>query len=213
MDSPYGNFIVIDSETGGIPSKGKEAFTDIALTELALVVVSQGLEIIHQDSWLIKPYKEDLIFEKAAEIASGISRKMVEEQGLELEVVHKAVQSVLKKYKFGSKLPTVVFHNMKFDIPFLVNMFEFCKDDFTKYVKDEPEDTLKWSRMCWQESVNYKLGTCCLNAGVTLVDAHRALSDSLATARLWIYFQNNLRGNNKSASSTPIKKFRDTFEL
>jgi len=214
MDSPYQNFVVIDIESGGLTGKDKKAVYDIALTEVAMVIVSKELEIIDQGSWLIKPYKEGLIFDKGAEIASGISRLMCEQQGLDLLASQQEMAKMLKKYKYGNKLPVVLGHNfIKFDADFMLNSFEFCKDDFMKYVNPEPEDTLKWARMTWQESVNYKLGTCCLNAGVTLVDAHRALSDSLATARLWIYFQNNLRGNNKSASSTPTKKFRETFEL
>jgi DNA polymerase III epsilon subunit-like protein len=49
-------FLVLDTETGGLLSKGKEATIDIALTEIGVVVVdSESLEIINEHSWLIKP--------------------------------------------------------------------------------------------------------------------------------------------------------------
>lgn len=213
MDSPYKNYVVLDFETGGLPSKDKKAFTDIAATELALVIVSDDLQITDQMVVMFKPYKEGLIYDKGAEMASGISRQMVEQQGLDLPIAFKQITDFLKKHKDGKKLPVMVGHNMKFDVPFMINMFDFMKDDLAKYVQPEFEDTIKWSRMCWQESTNYKLGTCCQNAGITLQDAHRSLTDTLATAKLWVYFQKNLRGQGQTVIKNEAKRFRDTFEL
>ena len=213
MDSPYRNYLVIDTETGGLPKGDKKAVYDYALTEIAVVAVSQQLEIIDQTSWLIKPYKEDLLYEKKAEEVSGISQQMCINEGLDASEVHKYFLAMLKKHKVGSQLPVIVMHNMRFDIPFLMNFFEFMKDDLTKYVKPEPEDTLKWARMCWPVSTNYKLGTCCENANITLQDAHRALTDTIATAKLWIYFQKNLRGVGQTSITKETPRFRDTFEL
>lgn len=215
MQSPFCNFIVIDVETGGLPNKTKKAVYDIALTEVAFVTVSSELEIIDQKAWLIKPYKEDLIYDKAAELASNISKQMCIDQGMDLLVAQKEMVSFLKKYKYGSRSPVVLGHNfIKFDADFMLNSFEFCKDDLMKYVSQEPEDTIKWSRLCWQESVNYKLGTCCENAGIQLIDAHRAMTDTLATAKLWIHFQKNLRGQGQtSIKNNEVKSFRNGFEL
>jgi len=216
MDSPYQNFIVIDVETGGLPSKIKKAVFDIALTEIALVVVSKELEIIDQYSWLIKPYKEGLVYSQEAAVTSGITKEMVEEQGEDLKEVCMKVIDVFKKYKVGTKLPVLLGHNfIKFDSEFMLNMFEFCKFDLMKYVNPEPEDTIKWSRLAWVESVNYKLGTCCENANITLQDAHRALSDTIATAKLWIEFMKRLRGMSTSCNDQSEVKntYRVKFEL
>lgn len=220
MQSPYQNYISIDVETGGLPNTTKKAVYDFALTEVAFVAINKDLEIVEKQSWLIRPYKEDLIYDKRAEEASGISRAMVEEQGMDLNVAVKEMIAFLKRYKVGSSLPTVFGHNfIKFDADFMINAFEFCKENFLKYVKEEPEDTIKWARLCWPESDNYKNGTCCRNAGVVLTDAHRALSDAIATAQLWIWFMKNLRGTGSntmavSAGDIPaIRRFREGFEL
>lgn len=213
MKSPYSNFVVIDIESGGLPNATKRAVYNIALTEVAFVVVSANLEVVEEKSWLIKPYKEDLIYDKGAEIASGISRAMVEKDGMDIQTAVAEQKAILKKYKDGSALPVVLGHNfVKFDSEFMINSFEFCKEDILKYVNSEPEDTLKWSRLRWPESNNYKLGTCCENAGITLIDAHRALNDTRVTAQLWIHFMKNLRGEN-TKQLEPTKRFRANFEL
>lgn len=214
MLSPYQNFIICDFETGGLPSKTKKAVYDVAVTEIALVAINSKLEIVEQASWLVKPYKEGLEYNPAAAAASGITKQMTEEQGEDIFFVQKEIVKFLKKYKQGSSLPVMGGHNfIKFDSEFMLNLFEFCKDDLLKYVNNDPEDTIKWSRLMWPESTNYKLGTCCENAGITLTNAHRALSDTVATAELFIYFMKNLRGINSSTSKTEEVKFRHTFEI
>ena len=213
MDSNYQNFVVMDVETGGLPGKEKKAFHNIALTEVAAVVVNSDLEIVLKESWLIKPYKDDLIYDKGAEIASGISKQMCIDEGITIEQCYAPLKDIFKKYKTNGKPPTLVGHNFNFDIEFLVGLFEFHKDDISKYVNDDLQDTLRLSRLCWTESANYKLGTCCSNAGVTLKDAHRALTDTISTAELFIYFMRNLRGLNKTSNEQPEERFRDRFEL
>jgi len=215
MKSPYSNFVVIDVETGGLPNATKKAVFDVALTEVAFVAINKDLEIIDQKSWMIKPYSDKAEYSKGAEIASGISKQMCIDQGMDLKVAVQEMIIFLKKYKEGSSLPILLGHNFcTFDSNFMVNAFEFCKEDLLKYVNPDPEDTLKWGRLCWTESNNYKLGTCCQNAGITLKDAHRALTDTIATAELWIYFMKNLRGTGTSIINEEApKKFRHTFEL
>lgn len=213
MLSPYANFIVVDCETGGLPNKNSKAVYDVALTEIACVAINSSLEIVDQQSWMVKPYKDGLEYNPKAAEASGITKQMVEEQGEDIFGVQKEVVKFLKKYKQGSSLPVILGHNfIKFDSEFMLNLFEFCKDDLLKYVNSEPEDTIKWARLMWPESTNYKLGTCCENAGITLINAHRALTDTIATAQLWIHFMKNLRGQGNSLEKEE-KKFRHTFEI
>lgn len=214
MKSPYTNFIAIDVETGGLLSAGKKAVIDVALTEIALVVVNYELTIVEQCSWLIKPYKDDLIYTSRAEEVSGISKAMCEQSGIDIYDAVKQMIDIFKKYREGRSLPVLFGHNFPdFDSHFVLGAFDFCKENLLKYVHGEPEDTMKWSRYCWCESLNYKLGTCCSNAGITLQDAHRALSDTIATAQLWIYFMKRLRGIGAVTSTIPVQRFRDTFEM
>ena len=214
MKSKYSNFVVVDVETGGLPSKDKRAVYDIALTEVAFVAISQELKITDKLAWLIRPYAENLIYTKQAEEASGISRAMVAEQGMTIEGAVKEMVAFLKKQRDGNVLPVLLGHNFaKFDAEFMVNAFDLCKEDLFKYVNATSEDTIEWARLCWTESTNYKLGTCAERAGVTLVNAHRAMADTVATAEMWIYFMRNLRGLNGSAAQAVTKRFRESFQL
>lgn len=214
MQSPYSSFIVIDVETGGLPNAKKKAVFDVALTEVAFVVVNKDLEITESKSWLIKPYKEGLKYNPEAAKTSGITKEMCEEQGMDLAIAVKEMIMFLKKHKDGSRLPVVLGHNfVKFDSEFMLNAFEFCKEDLLKYVQPEPEDTLKWARLAWTESTNYKLGTCCENVGITLQDAHRAMTDTVATAKLWVHFLKQLRGQGELITATSSTRYRDGFEL
>lgn len=214
MQSKFCNWISCDVETGGLLSKGKKAVFDVALTEIALVAINQDLEIVEKQSWLIKPYSDTAEYNKNAEIASGISKEMCEKDGKDIKEVMKEVIQFLKRHKDGSRLPVMLGHNfVAFDSAFIANFFEYCKEDFTKYIQDEPEDTIKWARICWTDSANYKLGTCCDNANVTLLNAHRALADAVATAELWVYFLKNLRGMGGNKQVEQEVRFRDGFEF
>ncbi len=213
MKSKYGNFIGIDTETVGLPNKSKAAFFDVALTEIAMVAVSEDLVIVDKKSWLIKPYKDGLEYSAEAAKISGITKEMCEEKGQDIQLVCKEVIQFLKKYKSESRLPVLFGHNfISFDIPFILNMFEFCKEDLTKYANPEPEDTLKWSRISFKELNNYKLGTVAEACGITMTEAHRALVDAEITAKIWIYFLKNLRGENNKVIKEK-SRFRATFEL
>lgn len=213
MLSRFCKFISCDVETGGLIGKNKRAVFDVALTEIALVVVEEDLSISEQKSWLVKPYSDTAEYNKGAEEASGISKAMCQEQGQDILLVGKEVSEFMKRHKQGNRLPVMVGHNFDdFDSYFLQGLFEWCKLDLMKFVQDGTEDTLKWSRLCWRESVNYKLGMCCQQANITLQNAHRALTDAYSTALLWVYFLKNLRGEGVT-TETKKKRFRDTFEL
>ena len=223
MDSKYGCYVICDTETTGIPTKSNRAFYEVGLTEVAFVLVNENLEITEKKSWLIKPYSDKVIWNIEAEKVSGISKSMCEKEGQDIQIVCKEMSEFLHKSRDKGKekgafrLPVLVGHNfLSFDLPFLVNAFEFCKLDLSKFVHTEVEDTMKWSRYTFQTSVNYKLGTCCENFGITLAEAHRALPDTIATAKLWIQLMKNLRGKNDNNSSNIDKKekrFRHGFEL
>lgn len=193
--------IALDVETGGLPNpqKGKFAFADVALTEVAMVVVNlEKLQIEENASWLVSPhYFENLEYnEKAAEV-SGISIDLLKEKGVPIEQVYKESAALLKKYSSGAMgLPVLVGHNIvKFDSPFLKNLYLHFDDDFDSYIAGY-EDTMLWASYKFLESANYKLGTICQHLGVELTDAHRALSDTLATAQLFISFVKFLRAEN-----------------
>lgn len=254
MKSPINYYAVCDTETGGLLSKTKQAVFDVALTEIAFVIVNNEAEIVDKASWLIKPYSEDAEYGAVAAQVSGISKQMCEEQGTDIYQACNEIIAFLKKYRVGKNLPIVVGHNFQdFDTPFVQNLFEFCEQDICKslkpikssyvateglsklcnnYSKKDEElvvnlvaildkvqkieviDTLTECRKIWPESANYKLGTCCGRMGVELIDAHRALPDTISTAKLWGKILKNMRGVGSSEQGGPtLERYRDKFEM
>jgi DNA polymerase-3 subunit epsilon len=81
----------------------------------------------------------------------------------------------------------VVAHNLPFDAKFLVS-------HFARMGLDSPEIaggicTLRTSQSLLP-GPSYKLADCCQTLGITLTDAHSALGDALATARLLTLYLN-----------------------
>lgn len=200
------NFVVFDLETGGLFSEKNPVL------EVAMFVLTNGLEDGDEYNSLIKPYG-DLTIEKEALDANGIDLSIVEKIGKDVDVVVDEIIKFLQKQKARKEKPILVGHNIdRFDIPFLNAMFTHCKKDLSKYVNNEfTIDTLWWSRLCWSESPNYKLGTCIQNAGIELINAHRAVTDTRATRELVKKFLKGIRGIGFTA--TEEKRVRENFQF
>lgn len=209
----YNNvYVVCDVETGGLPDKlKKEATLEVALTELAFVSVdAESLEIIDQKSWLFKPYKDDLIYQKEALTVSNISLELLEESGVEMSKAFKEIEQYLSYQKRGRNLPKLVGHNIKnFDLPFIENLFTLNKANVLKYFNGDVYDTLEWARDKWVEG-KFNLQTVCQRFGIEHVSAHRALSDTIVTAKVWIKFLKLLRAEQVTEKKD---KFRDSFKF
>lgn len=206
--------IVTDVETGGLPSKlKKQAVFDVALTEIAFVVVdNMSLDIIDQKSILFRPYKHDLIYEDEAFKVSGISYSLLEEQGVEMNQAFNEIDKFLLKYVKGINKPYLCGHNIQnFDLEFIVNLFEFNKRDISKYFDDFILDTLWLTRLALVENPKFNLVSCCEAFQIEHVQAHRALTDTIATAKLISSLLSRLR--NSSISDKKAKRFRDFFEF
>lgn len=207
--------IMFDFETGGLPNSKQRAYYDIAAVELALVVIDcENLSIIEEKSFIFKDeYKEELIYTKEAEEVHGIKKEVRQNNGVELKIIYKEVCAIFKKYKNPRQMCSMGGHNISFDIPFLRNFFEDMGDNIDNYVKYWI-DTLSWAHLFALEQMDYKLSTCCQLAGIDLVDAHRALTDTKANALLLISYIKKLRGEGQTQLSNKKKiRFRNTFEL
>lgn len=200
------NFVVFDLETGGLSHEKNPVL------EVAMFVLTNDLDNGDEYDSLIKPYG-DLVIQKEALDSNGIDMGVVENMGKNIDVVVNDLCKFLQSQKVGREKPILVGHNIdKFDIPFLNSMFEFCKKDLSKFVNDNfTIDTMWWSRIRWQESPNYKLGTCVQNAGIELVNAHRAVADTKATRELVKKFLMGLRSNGSTVGEE--KRFRNSFEF
>lgn len=217
METTVKYVIVADSETGGLPNKNKKAFYDIALAEVAMVVVDCiNLDIVTEYNAIIAPYKDGLEYSPQAEEVHGLSVQHLTENGEDIKTVYKETKALLKKYANKRIGAILAGHNFQlFDIPFFEGMFAFNNDDLWEYVKFV-EDTMKLSYYRATEQENYKLGTCCRKEGVELVDAHRALTDTRANAYLMLKYIELMRGNVVDEPSASVKKesrFRENFQL
>lgn len=205
-----------DVETGGFPNKTQKAVTDIALVEVAIVVIDVAeLKIIDTYSDIVEEYKEDLIYTKEAEAVHCITKEMIREHGKPIKEVVNNVKKILEKYKNPRRKAILGGHNITtFDRHFFQNMFEFVGLDLWDYVGDI-EDTLKIAGYAATEQENYKLGTCCSYSGVDLVESHRALSDTEANALLMIEYLKKLRGIGSSSVTQEKEqsRFREDFEI
>jgi len=216
-------YIVFDLETTGLWSHLN------AICEIAIIVLDNDLKEVERYTHYVKTYKgkdnQLLKVEPQALQANGISMKDVEEQGIEASQLHKDLVAIFKKYKVGKyTLPILAGHNIfKFDLNFLIYLFDLFETPSAngnsalyKYI-EYAFDTQEFSRIKYGgvEVENYQLGTVCRKHGITLVDAHRALADTVANAKLFKKFVQEIRGGTKTIIETEIKKtkFRDIFKF
>lgn len=193
----------MDCETGGLKPANNP------LLEIGASAMNFDLEDIGDYDSLIKTYDPSKKIEQQALVANGLTLYDIE-KGKDSKVVIEEFSNYLKSKKSGKNLPLICFHNADFDIGFLVEFFAFHKKDFSEFVNtDFILDTLWISRLKYKESTNYKLGTCCENAGVTLVNAHRAMTDVYATKELLKTYIRCLRSEGGSNE----KRVRDTFKF
>lgn len=201
------NFVVFDLETGGLSA------TKHAIVEVCFQSFDSDLKDGEEFTSLVKPYGEYEITPQALQ-ANGLSLDQIM-GGQDAKDVVLQIESYFKSKKIGREKPILCGHNIiRFDIPFLIELFKFYKKDFLELInKDFTLDTMWWGRILWRESLDYKLGTCCENAGITLMNAHRANSDTTANKELVKFFLKNLRGDGIKQQTTETKRFREVFQF
>lgn len=208
MKSPFRTAFVYDLETGGLKPKVN------AITELAIVVVDlKNLEILEEYSSMIKPYSENLTYEEVALNITKISMEDIK-GGKESQEVVDEILALSKKYTVGNNKPILVGHNIKdFDNLFFGEFMEQHKKDLYKVFNvDDCIDTLKEAHKKWSELANYSLGTVAHELGLTLKEAHRALPDTIANAKVFIELMKLLRGfGDKKEEEYVRRKYNFNF--
>ncbi len=158
------DYVVFDFETTGLESTKDE------IIEIGAVKISKG-KIISTFSTFVKPSVP--IPEEITEL-THITEEMVADAP--------AINYVLPdfyKYCYGCGL---VAQNIAFDYGFLNAIGKKMLYNF-----DNPQyDTMVMARNKLRGLKNYKLGTICDYLGVSLVGAHRAVNDCLATAKVFL---------------------------
>ncbi len=159
-----GNYVVFDLETTGLEASKDE------IIEIGACKIENG-KIVSVFSTFVKPSK-------------NIPSEIVKLTGITDAMVKDAptINYVLPdfyKYCYGS---TLVGHNVNFDLGFIYNVAKKFSYDF-----DNPKmDTMEMARSKLPGLRNYKLHTIVERLGVILENAHRAVNDATATAKVFI---------------------------
>ncbi|MGG1661378.1 PolC-type DNA polymerase III [Brevibacillus sp. NRS-1366] len=157
-------YVVFDTETTGLNA------AEHTIIEVAAVKM-KGAEIIDQWTDLIDPQLE--IGPKTTEI-TGITNEMLRGKD--------TLDVVLRKFKDFTGDAVLVAHNAEFDKAFI----NAC----AKRIGMEPWnnaflDTLPLARMMYKGMRNYRLGSLAKKFNVELINAHRALDDTVALAHIF----------------------------
>lgn len=208
------NFLCFDLETGGFDYETK------AITEGAFILYDGvTLEEMGRYQDLVHPYA-DLEYDQEAFDATGIDFEMISKQGVPIQ---KFVKNIIKLCQQGYEGPktgkwrrpvVLVGHNIDdFDIPFLSLAFEIVGQNILDYVSEDTEDTLKICRKKWMaKDMKFSLTACCEEAGIEIIDAHRAMNDVEANIKLHKFLIRCLRSESM-AQEEEQEQYRATFQF
>ena len=227
------SFVIVDVETGGLDKKDGNHAQKVAVTEIAMLAMNGVTlqDIVKYDN-LIKPYDNTLIYDPQAAQVTGIDKDLCEREGVRLREVVDDMITVLEEanvHQTKTAKPIFVAHNWPFDRGFVMEMFRRAGKDLSKYVQGGKDcfgnfipqgiDTIDLAKQCWADitdnTTKFKLGACCLKAGVEFSDAHRAMNDVLPTADLFRYFMTRLRSGSSEVTVKEggnISVVRKSFE-
>ena len=204
-----GCYIVCDVESGGFFP------TQNLLTQIGCIALdSDGKELARFQSY-IKPYDPKLTLTKQASDLTGITLAKLEKEGRPIKDVISELVLFLKSFKRSYYLPTVVGHNVGFDMMFIEYAFDFClsrnektnQSSLYTYINKVPIDTIELARRKWKDNelADFKLGTCAAYIGIQNRAAHDAMGDVEVTAELLRYFIECLRGEGNFSKQSREK--------
>tara|TARA_R110000764_G_scaffold136345_1_gene224244 strand:+ start:47 stop:928 length:882 start_codon:yes stop_codon:yes gene_type:complete len=155
----------------------------------------------------------DKCYNPGAFAATGINRQMLLDEGVDRKVAFEKVESFFLKHTKGNSKPILSGHNIKkFDNPFMEKFFSLYKKDFNNFINaTQMIDTLEWARLKWFNMSSFSLGVVANEVGITLKDAHRAIHDTRANAKLFIKMMQALRGEGSQKSSYKRRKLNMKF--
>lgn len=161
------NIVVFDLETTGLDSEVNE------IIEIGAVKIKNGV-ISERFSSFSKP--DDEIPDEVIKL-TGITNEMVSDAP--------KIENVINDFYNFTKGCILSGHNvLGFDIKFVRREGDKLGLNFDHRIID----TLVEARTSGYKFSNFKLGTICKELNISLVDAHRAWNDALATAKVLLKF-------------------------
>lgn len=200
------SYVILDFETGGLDKKDGNHSQKYPVTEFACIAITGFSleEILRYDDY-IRPYDNGLIYDPEAARLTGITKDICAVKGISLrELVDNICQVAKEANVYNSKTakPVLVAHNADFDRQFFQDIFKRADvkiSDYFACAKDAygnevPHiiDTIDDAKKCWGDiadaATKFKLTHCCERAGISIIDAHRAMNDVEALTELFKYF-------------------------
>lgn len=171
------NYLVLDLETGGL-DKAKDA-----ILQFGFVVLDFELKELDKGETLVKPEKRN-VTTKALEI-NGLNLETCESKGVTREQLYKGIKMICEKFTSGNFKPIIVGHNVGFDIGFLNELFLEFEDDFINYREMYFACTKFQMFQKYPNLAAHSLKACCSKFNIVNEKSHTALSDTLATVKLF----------------------------
>lgn len=158
-------YAVIDTETTGLNIRGNDR-----IVEVAVVLLDTDLNITAAHETILNP-KRDL----GLVSLHGIDG-LIASEGAFFRDIMPSLSSLLHDR-------VIIGHNVQFDIKMLEEEYE--KESVAPYF-GVFLDTLNLAKSLPFRPPNYKLETLCEHFGISLKDAHAAMPDTIATAKLLV---------------------------
>lgn len=154
----------------------------------------------------------DYMYNPQALEVTHISIDMLLEEGVEWNVAAKQIGELIERHTIGNSKPILAGHNiLDFDNPFFEKLLLLNDIKLFEVVNRLMIDSLDWARLRWFELPNFTLGTCANALGLSLKEAHRALPDTIANAKVIVAIIKSMRGEGKQQGSYQRRKFSMNF--
>ncbi|MHB8065216.1 MAG: exonuclease domain-containing protein, partial [Ruminiclostridium sp.] len=164
-------FVVFDLETTGLnPQKDR-------ITEIGAIKIKEG-KIIDKFSTFVNP-------------GIPIQSFIVKLTGITDEMVMDAppIEQILSEFIEFIEGTVLVAHNANFDMGFIKHNAKLMGEK----IRNPYIDTLELCRKMFPELGKYKLNLVAKHLGIELENHHRAVDDSLATAKIFLYCRDILK--------------------
>ena len=151
----------------------------------------------------------ELAYNSGAFAVNKMNKQMLEETGVcRLEAIKK-FGAFMMEHKVGNNKPLLSGHNIKrFDNPILEKFLLMSKVKLESLVNDcETLDTLELVKLRFTDISGYSLSETANALGIVLKDAHRALPDTIANAKLLISLLKSLRGEGAQSETYERRKY------
>lgn len=151
---------------------------------------------------------------------------MLINEGIPLDNAFEQVKALIERHTEGNSKPIMAGQNIGimpplkngrkvkeagFDNPMMEQFFNIFGEDYYDLVNVLFFDTLIMARTIWMTLPNYTLGTLCAELDVELTNAHRALPDTQANAKVLIKMLKNARGYGQGSQKYVRKVYSTNY--